>query len=169
MPVHFRINGEGEPLVLIHGTGASLHTWESWTTILEKDFQIISLDIPAFGLTGPNLTGDYSLENYAHFLDSFLKKMRIEKFSIAGNSLGGAIAWKYATIFPEKIKNLILIDAAGYPRTKSLPLAFRLAKNKTASKFLKTVTPKSLFYHYFPFLTSFLSFPLFFSFLSFCL
>ncbi|MFK7771520.1 MAG: alpha/beta fold hydrolase [Saprospiraceae bacterium] len=146
MPVHYRINGEGEPLVLIHGTGASLHTWEAWTEILEKDFKVISLDMPAFGLTGPNPKRIYTLEFYAKFLDSFLEKIEVDKFSIAGNSLGGGIAWKYAALFPDKVKSMILIDPMGYPRKGELPFALRLAANKYASQYLKTVTPKSLFY-----------------------
>ncbi len=146
MPVHYRINGEGEPLVLIHGTGASLHTWEGWTEILEKDFKVISLDMPAFGLTGPNPERVYTLEFYAKFLDSFLEKIEVDKFSIAGNSLGGGIAWKYAALFPEKVKSMILVDPMGYPHRGEAPFALRLAANKYSSKFLKTVTPKSLFY-----------------------
>jgi len=146
MPVHYRINGEGEPLVLIHGTGASLHTWEKWTKILEKDYKIISLDMPAFGLTGPNPKGVYTLEYYAKFLDSFLKKIEVDTFSIAGNSLGGGIAWKYASLFPKKVKSMILVDPMGYPRKGELPFALRLAANKYASQYLKVVTPKSLFY-----------------------
>jgi pimeloyl-ACP methyl ester carboxylesterase len=146
MPVHYRINGEGEPLVLIHGTGASLHTWEGWTEILEKDFKVISLDMPAFGLTGPNPKRVYTLEYYAKFLDAFLAKIEVDKFSIAGNSLGGGIAWKYASLFPNKVKSMILIDPMGYPWEGELPFALRLAANKYASQYLKTVTPKSLFY-----------------------
>ena len=145
MPVHYRINGTGEPLVLIHGTGASLHTWETWTNILEKDYQIISLDLPAFGLTGPNPKRTYTLDFYAKFLDEFLSKKGISNCAMAGNSLGGAIVWKYAAHYPEKVKSLILIDPSGYPRNKELPFVFRIAKNKMAQKFLSTVTPKSLF------------------------
>lgn len=146
MPVHYRINGEGEPLVLIHGTGASLHTWEGWTEILEKDFKVISLDMPAFGLTGPNPKRVYTLEYYAKFLDAFLEKIEVDQFCIAGNSLGGGIAWKYAALFPNKVKSMILIDPMGYPREGELPFALRLAANKYAGQYLKTVTPKSLFY-----------------------
>lgn len=146
MPVHYRINGEGKPLVLIHGTGASLHTWEAWTAILEKDFKVISLDMPAFGLTGPNPKRIYTLDFYAQFLNTFLEKIEVRELNIAGNSLGGGIAWKYANTFPNKVKSLILIDPIGYPRQGDLPFALRLAANKYASKYLKTVTPKSLFY-----------------------
>jgi len=143
---HYRINGEGDPLVLIHGTGASLHTWEKWTTLLESDFQIISLDMPAFGMTGPSLDCEYSLENYAQFLDAFLEKIGIDSFHLAGNSLGGAIAWKYTSMFPEKVEKLVLIDASGYPFEKELPLAFQLAKSDFWGKLLLKITPKFLFW-----------------------
>ena len=145
MPVHYRIRGKGKPIVLIHGTGASLHTWEGWTEILEKDFKVISLDIPGFGLTGPNREGDYSLEYYARFLDKFLEAIEIDTFALGGNSLGGAIAWTYTTMFPRKVKKLILVDASGYPSKRADPLAFRLAKNPITSRLLLSVTPKSLF------------------------
>jgi len=147
LPVHYRVNGTGEPLVLIHGTGASLHTWEEWTKILEKDFKVISLDMPAFGLTGPNQTGKYSLKYYAEFLDEFLSKIGVTSCHIGGNSLGGSISWRYAAMFPEKVKKLLLLDAGGYPseEEKEPPLAFRLASNPILSKILLTVTPRSLF------------------------
>ena len=77
MQAHYRISGKGKPIVLIHGTGASLHTWEKWTTILEQDFQVISLDIPGFGLTGTNEEGIYTLAYYANFLDTFLQRINL--------------------------------------------------------------------------------------------
>lgn len=145
MPVHYRINGSGHPLVLIHGTGASLHTWERWTELLAADFKVISLDMPAFGLTGPNPTGEYSLEFYAQFLDDFLNEIGVDQPYIAGNSLGGGIAWRYAVMFPDKVKKLVLLDASGYPSDKAPPLAFQLAKSKFWSTILLNFTPKSLF------------------------
>ena len=148
MPVHYRINGTGVPLVLIHGTGASLHTWEKWTNTLEKDFKVISLDMPAFGLTGPNETGKYSLAYYAQFLDTFLTQIGVDSCYVGGNSLGGAISWKYTTMYPNKVKKLILLDAGGYPpenEDDEPPLAFQLAKSPIWSKVLLTMTPRSLF------------------------
>lgn len=145
MPVHYRINGEGVPLVLIHGTAASVHTWETWTEELQDDFKVISLDMPAFGLTGPNNDGVYSLDFYAEFLDKFLNKIEVDSFHIAGNSLGGAIAWKYTSMYPQKIRKLVLIDASGYPSNKESPLAFKLAKSKLWQQLLLNFTPKSLF------------------------
>lgn len=145
MNVHYRINGSGPTLVLIHGTAASLHTWEEWTKILEKDFKVVSLDMPAFGLTGPNKTGEYTLDFYAEFLDNFLSKIGETQFSLAGNSLGGGIAWNYAANYPDKVEKLILIDASGYPMETEPTLAFKLAKNDLTAKALLKITPKSLF------------------------
>ncbi len=146
MNVHYRITGEGKPLVLLHGTGASLHTWEDWTKELSTEYQIISIDLPGFGLTGKHYNNDYSIEAYITFLNSFLNKIGIDSFALAGNSLGGRIAWAYALEYPEQVKQLILIDPAGYPHVEEdPPLAFQLAKNPITSRLLLKVTPKFLF------------------------
>lgn len=143
MDVHYRIEGQGHPLALIHGTGASLHTWDEWTALLKDSFQIIRMDIPAFGLTGPNATGDYSIEKYTAFLNDFLQEINIDTFYLAGNSLGGRIAWNYAYAYPEQVKKLILIDAAGAPSEGGLPVVFKLARNPITAFLLKNILPKS--------------------------
>ncbi|MEZ4953320.1 MAG: alpha/beta hydrolase [Saprospiraceae bacterium] len=143
MDVHYRMEGRGHPLVLIHGTAASLHTWDEWTDLLKDSFQIIRMDIPAFGLTGPNATGDYSIDNYTVFLNKFLATINIDTFYLAGNSLGGRIAWNYAYAYPEQVKKLILIDAAGVPHEGSLPTVFKLARNPITAFLLKKILPKS--------------------------
>ena len=96
MNVHYRDEGKGFPIVLIHGTAASLHTWNDWTKELKKTNRVIRMDLPAFGITGPNKNADYSLQAYTDFLNSFIDKLKLEKFHLAGNSLGGNIAWNYA-------------------------------------------------------------------------
>ncbi|HFA50134.1 MAG TPA: alpha/beta hydrolase [Bacteroidetes bacterium] len=143
MDVHYRIEGQGRPLVLIHGTGASLHTWDKWTEQLKDSFEIIRMDLPAFGLTGPNKDGDYSMEFYTRFLNRFLQKINVDSFYLAGNSLGGRIAWNYAAAYPQQIKKLILIDAAGAPNDKGLPLVFKLARNPVSAVLFRYVLPKS--------------------------
>ncbi|MEZ5044284.1 MAG: alpha/beta hydrolase [Saprospiraceae bacterium] len=148
MEVHYRKTGSGPNLVLLHGTGASLHTWEEWTKELQDSFTIISLDLPAFGLTGPFIKDvDYGIRHYASFLDGFVKAIGVDRFFLAGNSLGGLIAWKYTLDYPAKVKKLILLDAGGFPRdtTGKTPLAFSLAQNKITAAILKKVTPTALF------------------------
>ncbi len=131
MQVHYRIEGEGEPLVLIHGTGAMLQTWDDWVSLLSPHYKIILMDIPAFGLTGPRPDGVYSDSMYVNFVEQFVKKVGVDSFSLGGNSLGGLIAWKYAAAYPQKVKKLILVDPAGFHEVndKGGSFIFKLARN----------------------------------------
>lgn len=126
MDVHFRVEGLASdtlPLVLRHGTFSSLYTWNSWTELLKERHQIIRLDLPGFGLTGPHPEGDYRVETYLKFLKSFISKIGVKQCILVGNSLGGEIAWRYALSNPQQVKKLILISAAGYPvEIEELPL-----------------------------------------------
>ena len=145
MNVHYRDVGKGEAILLIHGTGASLHTWEKWIDILSPGYRVISFDLPGFGLTGPDPNHNYQISRYTAILDSLMAKLKIDSFNIAGNSLGGLVAWRYTTQFPEKILSLNLIDAAGLPQTgKKPPFIFQLAKLPVLSTLLQKITPKSI-------------------------
>ena len=144
MMVHYRIEGEGFPLLLIHGTFSSLHTYDGWTRSLSKQFKVIRLDLPGFGLTGPSRTGNYSINAYMRFLNKFLKALDIDQLYIAGSSLGGWLAWEYALLNPKRVKKLILIGAAGYFIDQILPLPFLLAKMPVVSNFVNHITPRSM-------------------------
>lgn len=144
MQVHYRIEGKGMPIVLIHGTGASLHTWDDWTLKLKENYQVIRMDLPAFGLTGPNKSGDYSIKHYTQFLEEFVVKMKLDSMFLAGNSLGGNIAWNYASKNPEKVQKLILVDASGLPTNKPQPWIFKMAKTPVLSKLFLYITPRSI-------------------------
>lgn len=143
--VHYRDVGKGEAILLIHGTGASLHTWEKWIDILSPSYRVISFDLPGFGLTGPDPNHNYQISRYSAILDSLIVKLKVDSFHIAGNSLGGLVAWRYTTQFPQKILTLNLIDAAGLPQPgKKPPFIFQLAKLPVLSTLLQKVTPKSI-------------------------
>jgi pimeloyl-ACP methyl ester carboxylesterase len=148
MDVHYRDEGKPDdplPIVLIHGTGASLHTWEPMVAELKATYRVITLDIPAFGLTGPNPQRNYSTEFYNSFMQAFLKALNVDSCIMGGNSLGGSIAWNYALSYPAAVKKLILIDAGGYPTTaKSMPIAFRIAKTPVLKHLLKYLGSRSL-------------------------
>ena len=142
MQVHYRDEGKGFPIVLIHGTASSLHTWNDWTTELTQTNRVIRMDLPAFGITGPNKNADYSIKAYTQFLHQFLTQIKVDKFYLAGNSLGGNIAWNYAAEYPEKIEKLILVDASGLPINKPQPAIFKMAKTPVLSSLFLYVTPK---------------------------
>ena len=144
MQIHYRVEGKGIPIVLIHGTGASLHTWDDWTLKLKENYQVIRMDLPAFGLTGPNKSGDYSIKQYTQFLEEFVVKMKLDSMFLAGNSLGGNIAWNYASKNPEKVQKLILVDASGLPTNKPQPWIFKMAKTPVLSKLFLYITPRNI-------------------------
>ena len=142
LEVHYKDEGSGLPIVLLHGTSASLHTWDAWTEELIKEYRVIRMDLPAFGITGPNATNQYDLETYTIFLEKFLSQLEIDSFILAGNSLGGAIGWYYASNHQEQISQLILLDPAGFPIEKERPLIFRLAEIPVLNQLLKHITPR---------------------------
>lgn len=144
MDVHYRDEGKGFPLVLLHGISSSLNTWEEWTRQLKGNFRIIRLDLPGCALTGPNENRDYSIEFYVSFMKSFLHELKIDSCYMAGNSLGGYITWNIAAAYPNLVKKMILIDAAGYPiPSDSIPFMFKVALSPIIPLF-KTVTPRFL-------------------------
>jgi pimeloyl-ACP methyl ester carboxylesterase len=148
LQVHYRDEGVREdsvPIVLIHGTGSSLHTWDGWVDGLKSKHRVIRFDLPAFGLTGPNKTGDYSQRYYVGFVRALLSKLKVGRCIVAGNSLGGEITWEYAMAYPDQVKKMILVDAAGYPRNpKSMPIGFKLAQTPVLKHLVKYITPYSL-------------------------
>lgn len=148
MQVHYRDEGNSQdsfPLVFIHGTSSSLNTFDSVTMLLKEKRRIITLDMPAFGMTGPNPENEYSFPYYSKFLDSFLTRLNVTKCDIGGNSLGGGISWEFTVAHPEKVRKLILIDATGYPiKNAKGSIGFKLASTPIINNLLLYITPKAL-------------------------
>lgn len=153
--IHYRDQGlrEGSAIVLIHGTGASLHSWESWAHLLGENYRIITLDLPAHGLTGATPDGDYGRSGMIAAIEAVVSATGLDRFVIGGNSMGGEMALAYALAHPGRVRGLVLVDSAGLGRTalpangsssRSVPIAFRIAR-MTALRWLVTkVTPRAL-------------------------
>ena len=146
MDVHYRDEGfkmDTLPLVLIHGTSSSLHTFDAWVATLKSEKRVIRMDLPGFGLTGPFPDRNYSIDNYVIFIEHFLSSKGIKRCILGGNSLGGQIAWQFTIKNPELVDKLILISAAGYPlESKSVPIAFKMARTPVLNKILTFITPR---------------------------
>jgi len=146
MDVHLRDEGDSTdsiPIVLIHGTGSSLHTFEGWTSQLKSSNRIVRMDLPGYGLTGPFPDQNYSIDNYVDFLMHFLTSVGIKRCVLGGNSLGGEIAWSFTAKYPEMVDKLILIDASGYPsKSKNVPLAFKIAQTPFIKHVFTFITPR---------------------------
>jgi pimeloyl-ACP methyl ester carboxylesterase len=159
IPVHVRIKGEGEPIFLLHGSFASLHTWEQWQQELSPYYQTISLDFPGHGLTGPDSLRRYSTMDYSHLVHALAQKLNLPKYHVAGNSMGGGVALQLASDHPEQVLSLNLIDAAGAAAAQKKPAdssaqkqtssggawIFQVARHPVFSKLLLSCTPKFLF------------------------
>lgn len=150
--VHLRDEGprdDPEPIVLIHGTSASLHTWEGWVKALKKQRRVITFDLPGFGITGP-FTGQYEEGNYhgdtyAKFTLDLLDALKIDRAVLGGNSLGGEVAWRTAYMAPQRVSSLILVDAAGPPFVpESIPLGFRVARTPVLNRISEHLLPRGL-------------------------
>lgn len=146
--VHLRDVGprhDDEPLVLIHGTASSLHTWEAWVAGLRQQHRVISFDLPGFGLTGPNSSGDYHGASDARFVIALMDRLGVRRFILAGNSLGGEVAWRTALLAPERVAGLILVDAAGQDvAPTSTPIGFLAARVPVLNRLLDWVLPRAV-------------------------
>jgi pimeloyl-ACP methyl ester carboxylesterase len=135
MRIHYRDEGAGPPLVLLHGFGSSLYTWDGWVRQLAGTRRLIRLDLPGFGLTGPAPDGDYTAERYVRVVAALLDSLGVERTDIAGNSMGGRTALMFALAHPERVRKLILVDAGGFAPMPPPPL-FRLAQTPILGSFL---------------------------------
>ncbi|MFD6157406.1 alpha/beta fold hydrolase [Nocardia sp. NPDC060256] len=140
--VHYKRTGTGSPVLLLHGSGSSLHSFDRVTTLLSSSFDVIRPDLPGFGLTGPRPDRDYRIQTFAKTMVAFLDSLDVRAASIVGNSLGGNIAWNFALDFPQRVERLVLINATGYP-DKSLPLGLRLARNPLTRALLRRMTSRA--------------------------
>lgn len=148
MSVHLRDEGprdDPEPLLLLHGTSASLHTWEGWAAALTDKHRVIRVDLPGFGLTGPFPDGNYRMPQYSAFIAGLLDALQIQRVVLAGNSLGGQIAWETALAYPQRVARLILVDSAGFPlQSTAVPIGFRLARIPALAPLIGKILPRQM-------------------------
>lgn len=111
--VHYRDQGnkDGLAVVLIHGAMASLHTWEPWIAILGQDYRVVTLDLPAHGLTGQVPSAEYGSEAFTQTIHAVTNNLALEQFVLGGNSMGGGATWRYTLAYPERVKAMLLIDS----------------------------------------------------------
>ena len=146
MQVHLRDEGprsDPVPIVLLHGTSSSLHTWDGWTQELKAKRRVIRFDLPGIGLTGPPPDADYRIERYVRFVAAMLDELAVPRCVLGGNSFGGQVAWETALAHPQRVEKLILVDAAGYPfQPVSLPIGFRIARIPLLNRLMEFTLPR---------------------------
>lgn len=147
--VHVRDEGprEAPVLVLVHGSNASLHSWEPWVTRLAGRYRFVSLDLPGHGLTGPAIDRRYGLADYAGVVDGVAKALRLPRFVLVGHSMGGAVAARYALAHPDGLRGLVLVGAAGEPDAagRRPPIGFRFSQSPLLGALIPYLGPRALF------------------------
>jgi abhydrolase domain-containing protein 6 len=117
-------------LVMVHGYGASKDSWNLLSKELIGQYRLIQVDLPGHGATQTPEEFNYDLERQAMALYTFVKALRLDRFHLLGNSMGGAVGLLFAAKFPERLKSLILIDSAGVQAESKSPFEQALAKGE---------------------------------------
>lgn len=143
MRIHFRDTGprDARTIILVHGFSASLHTWEPWVNNLKRDYRVITLDLPGHGLSRCIDNSQIGTQQFIDTINRVADTLKVSRFTLAGNSMGGGAAWAYALAHPERLDGLVLVDAAGWAReeeeAESRPLIFRLLEIGPARRVLR--------------------------------
>jgi len=152
--VHYRDQGraDGPPLVLVHGFAANLDTWEPWVARLGDTYRVVSLDLPAHGLTVTPPGYMMSTAGQVEVIDQLTRKLGLTPFVLAGNSMGGGASWNFALSHPDRLRGLILVasvgprppESEGAPPREGPPAIFQVMANPVGRAALRSLNPRPL-------------------------
>ena len=120
--VHYQEKGRGPALVLIHGNNSSAYSWADVFDELAKEFRVVALDLKGFGFTAKP-EGDYRLEAQAALVIALLNQLKIERATLCGSSMGGAVALAAAMNYPQRVEALVLAGSSAFTETGGASLA----------------------------------------------
>jgi pimeloyl-ACP methyl ester carboxylesterase len=112
LPHYYELQGEGPPLVFVHGAFVDGHMWDPQFDFFSKSFKVLRYDLRGHGRTGPSTLEKYAIETFAYDLAVLLEELQLENPIVCGLSLGGMIAQSFAVKYPERLRALILSDTA---------------------------------------------------------
>lgn len=144
MRLHLRDSGpkDAPAVIMVHGFGGSLHSWEPWAQALSVDHRVIRFDLPGCGLSAPDSSGNYSDARSMQLLIALMDQLGIARASIVGHSIGGRIAWTFAATHPQRVDKLVLVAPDGFA---SPGFAYGQAPDVPASvELMRYVLPKPL-------------------------
>jgi len=153
--IHYRDEGniDGEVILLVHGFNGSLFNYEPLVPYLVDNYRVISIDLPAHGLTGAVKSDLYSHTAYQKVIEEVVEILEVDKFYFAGHSMGGMIAWKYALDNLDQLNGLIIIGSAFFASEQEFkdfqtinapPVAFKLLESEFFIRLLEFITPQIL-------------------------
>jgi len=125
VPANVKVEGEGPPIVLIHGFAAALDWWDDIAPLLAADHRVIRLDLIGHGGTEAPSSG-YTIERQARLVAAVLDRLGVDRITVIGHSMGGEVGTAFAEANPARIERLVLIDSPPKPET-TFKLGTRLA------------------------------------------
>lgn len=142
--LHVRDTGprDGHAVILLHGIGSHLQTWDGWADALDDDYRTIRFDMPGAGLSPPDASADYTDTRAILLVNALMDELEVETASLIGNSLGGRIAWTFAAANPDRVDKLVLVSPDGFASP-----GFAYGKPGTVPRImvaLKYALPKSM-------------------------
>jgi pimeloyl-ACP methyl ester carboxylesterase len=108
--IHYVDEGSGPAILLLHAHYSSLRMWTPWAEAMRGTHRVVRLDLPSHGLTRPDPTGDYSVERGVHLIEVFTHRVGLERFALAGASIGATHAIRFAARYPDQVERLILAN-----------------------------------------------------------
>ena len=108
--LNYQVNGEGQPLVFIHGLGSSETDWEYQVGEFSKNFKVITMDLRGHG-NSEKPKGPYSMATFAADIAGLLKGLQIESAHVVGLSLGGGVAFQLTLDYPGLVKSLTIVNS----------------------------------------------------------
>lgn len=118
-PLYHETYGQGDPLLCIHGFGASLYSWRNFVDPFANEYQIILIDLKGSGQSPKPPDTKYSTQDHADLLYQFILKHDLRNLTLIGNSFGGALSLLLSLMLADagessRLKSLVLIDAGAY-------------------------------------------------------
>ncbi len=135
--LHVRDSGprDAPAIVMLHGFGASLHTWQAWAEVLQSDHRVIRFDLPGSGLSPPDPSGTYTDARSMQLLLALMDQLGVPSATVVGHSIGGRLAWQFAATHANRVDKLVLLSPDGfaspgfdYGRAPEVPASFKLMR-----------------------------------------
>jgi pimeloyl-ACP methyl ester carboxylesterase len=138
--IHVREDGpQNAPVILmVPGVQSPLHVWNGWMAALRDEYHVVAVDLPGQGLSDSWPRNDYSIPALDSFITEVTNALGISRFTFAGHSMSGAMAWRYALAHPERVEALILVSAGGFVAEGAGPiLPFRILASPIVGPFAR--------------------------------
>ena len=145
--IHYTDEGQGMPVVMIHGFGGSFMNWNKLQDRTKDDYRVIRLDLPGFGLSElpqPHNDSTDFVKQYRDFMTFFIDTLHLDSLYMVGNSLGGMMSWATAADHPDRVKKMVLISSAGYDLENVANKVSSLLRTPFMERFLVRGIPLSV-------------------------